>query len=109
MKINLLYLSLLSFILISTSAISLNSGFRDIIPNIYPIAKTQAFSDIPVLKEGVNYPILSAQSVLAVDLISGVYLYEKDPQKTLFPASTTKIMTALVSLDTYSSDQGRKN
>ena len=105
MKINLLYLSLLSFILISTSAISLNSGFRDIIPNIYPIAKTQAFSDIPVLKEGVNYPILSAQSVLAVDLISGVYLYEKDPQKTLFPASTTKIMTALVSLDTYSSDQ----
>lgn len=99
------YLTLLSFILISTSAISLNSGFKNIIDNINPIPNTKAFSDIPVLKEGVGYPILSAQSVLAVDITSGVYLYEKDPQKTLLPASTTKIVTALVSLDTYEPDQ----
>lgn len=105
MKINPFYLSVLSFILISTSALSLNSGFKNIISNIYPVTKTKAFSDIPVLKEGANFPILSAQSVMAVDLTSGVSLYEKDPQKTLLPASTTKIVTALVSLDTYDVDQ----
>lgn len=99
------YLSLLSFILISTTAISMNHGFKSAIDNINPVSSTKAFSDIPVLKEGVGYPILSAQSVLAVDITSGVYLYEKDPQKTLLPASTTKIVTALVSLDTYQLDQ----
>lgn len=105
MEINLLYLSILSFILISTSAISLNSRFKDIIDTVYPVSNTKAFSDIPILKENVGFPILSAQSVMAVDLVSGVTLYEKDPQKTLLPASTTKIVTALVSLDTYEPDQ----
>lgn len=102
---NFFYLLLLSFILISTSAISMNYDFRNPIENINPISNTKAFSDIPLLKEGVGYPVLSAQSVLAVDVVSGVYLYEKDPQKTLLPASTTKIVTALVAIDTYEPDQ----
>lgn len=101
MKINLFYLSILSFVFISTSALSLNPGLNNISNN----KTSKTFSDIPVLDENANYPILSAQSVLAVDLTSGVYLYEKDPQKTLLPASTTKIVTALVALDTYEFDQ----
>jgi len=42
---------------------------------------------------------------MAVDLDSGVTLYEKDPNKTLLPASTTKIVTALVSRDSYNLDR----
>ena len=103
-KNDLLYLSLLSFVLISTTAISLNSGFDNIVTYIYP-TKNKAHSDLPVLKESAKYPILSAQSVMAVDLTSGVTLYEKDPNKALLPASTTKIVTALVALDTYDPEQ----
>lgn len=101
---NLLYLSLLSFVLVSTTAISLNSGFDNIVTYIYP-TKNKVYSDLPVLKESAKYPILSAQSVMAVDLTSGVTLYEKDPNKALLPASTTKIVTALVAIDTYEPEQ----
>lgn len=102
---NLLYLVALSFILISTSALSMSSDLRSLVKQIIPERNTKAYSDLPVLKEDAKYPILSAQSVMAVDLESGVTLYEKDPNKALLPASTTKILTALVALDTYQPDQ----
>lgn len=104
---NLLYLSLLSFVFIASSAISLNSssvgGFiNKVIPQT---GKTSKYSDLPVLSERVGFPTLSSQSVMAVDLSSGVTLYEKDPLRPLFPASTTKIVTALVALDEYDLNQ----
>ncbi len=102
---NLLYLSALSFILISTSAIAINNNLENITTYIYPTKITKAYSDLPVLTENAKYPILSAQSVMAIDLTSGVTLYEKDPNKALLPASTTKILTALVALDTYEPSQ----
>ncbi len=105
MKNRLLYLSLLSFLLISTSALSLTNNLDKMVTFIYPKAKVKAYSPIPILKDGAKYPTLSAQSVMAVDLVSGVTLYEKDPNKALLPASTTKIVTALVALDTYELNQ----
>lgn len=101
----LLYLSMLSFIFIATSAIALNSDLENVITYIYPEKNTKAYSDLPILAENAKYPILSAQSVMAVDLTSGVTLYEKDPNKPLLPASTTKILTALVAIDTYTPEQ----
>src|SRR3989344_6560691 len=98
---NLLYLSTLAFILISTTTIALNTDISDVITYIYPQKATKVYSDLPILKDNAKYPILSAQSVMAVDLTSGVTLYEKDPNKALLPASTTKILTALVAIDTY--------
>jgi len=74
-KNKLLYLSILAFVLVSTSAISLESGFKNIITYVYPEKKVKAYSDLPILKEGTSYPIVSAQSVMAVDLTSGVTLY----------------------------------
>lgn len=62
-------------------------------------------SQIPILINDENYPIVSAQSVFAIDLNSGVTLYEKNPDKKLYPASTTKIITSLVALDLYPLDQ----
>lgn len=105
MKNKLLYLSMLSFVFIATFAISLNSNSNDLITYIYPPKNLKTYSDLPVLKESAKYPILSAQSVMAVDLTSGVALYEKDPNKALLPASTTKIVTALVAIDGYELDQ----
>src|SRR4030067_2711229 len=49
-----------------------------------------------------SFPVFSAQAVLAVDLDSDAVLYEKNPDLPLLPASTTKIVTALVAMDNYS-------
>ena len=102
---NLLYLSILAFVLISTTALSLSGTIETVVKYVYPPKVTKAYSDLPVLKDGAVYPVLSAQSVMAVDVVSGVTLYEKDPNKPLLPASTTKIVTALVAIDTYELSQ----
>jgi serine-type D-Ala-D-Ala carboxypeptidase (penicillin-binding protein 5/6) len=62
-------------------------------------------SSLPVLMGTETYPVLSAQGVIAVDLNSNTTLYEKNADQPLYPASTTKIVTALVGLDYYSPDQ----
>ena len=105
MKNNLLYLALLAFLLISTSALALSNNLSSLVTYVFPEKKVKIYSPLPVLKDQAKYPILSAQSVMAVDLTSGVTLYEKDSNKALLPASTTKIVTALVALDTYQLDQ----
>ena len=50
-------------------------------------------------------PWLSAYSVAVVDRDSAVLLLAKNEKTQLLPASTVKIMTALVALDYYSPDQ----
>ncbi|WKZ26117.1 MAG: D-alanyl-D-alanine carboxypeptidase family protein [bacterium] len=101
----LFYLSILSFLLISTTAISISGNFSKVKDYITIVKVKKTYPDLPVLKNDATYPILSSQSVMAVDLDSGVTLYEKDPNKALLPASTTKIVTALVALDTYDLEQ----
>lgn len=59
-------------------------------PTAYPINLTK---NLP--------PELTSQAVLVMDLPSSVILYEKNPHQRLFPASITKVMTALVALDFY--------
>lgn len=49
-------------------------------------------------------PSLSSKAVFAVDVASGSVLFAKNPDEPLLPASTTKIVTALVSLDHYNLD-----
>ena len=61
----------------------------------------------------VNYPRLlgseivdiDAKSAFAVDADSGVILYQKNFQKPVMPASTSKIITSMVALDAYELDQ----
>ncbi|HDQ88722.1 MAG TPA: D-alanyl-D-alanine carboxypeptidase [candidate division WWE3 bacterium] len=60
------------------------------------IAKT------PHLLKDSPFPKITAQSVLVADLNTTRILHEKDSSQVLAPASTTKLMTALVSLDLYS-------
>jgi len=57
-------------------------------------------SDYPVFNNAQT-PYLTAQSAIAIDLSSAAILYQKNPDYQMLPASTTKIMTALVALDHF--------
>jgi D-alanyl-D-alanine carboxypeptidase len=97
---------MLAFIFISTTALAVSGQIPEAIKNLSMLGSSKKnFSPNPVLAADSSFPVLSAQGALAVDLDSGVSLYEKNPDAKLLPASTTKIVTALVSLDSYSLDQ----
>ncbi|KKR84236.1 MAG: hypothetical protein UU32_C0048G0006 [Candidatus Woesebacteria bacterium GW2011_GWB1_41_10] len=97
-----LFLLMLSFVFVSTSALVLN---KEIIPKSLILNRmSKNFPPIPVLSNNADFPIISAQAALAVDMASGISLYEKNPDSPLLPASTTKIVTALIVFDTYPLD-----
>lgn len=99
-KDELFLISLIAFVFISTSALAITKN-TEINPLSYKTIQ-RSFSANPTLKEeAASFPVISAQSVLAVDLDSGETLYEKNPDLALLPASTTKIVTALVAMDYY--------
>lgn len=66
--------------------------------------KIDAPPPFPVKAGNDEFPKLSAEGILIQDMPSGVILYSKNAQVRLPPASTTKIMTALVGLDAYKTD-----
>lgn len=96
----LMYLALAALVFVISFALSIGPTgqkqiFRPLIPAI-------SKSSLPVLTGNNNsFPIISSQGAIAVDEGSGVSLYEKDADLPLFPASTTKIATALVAMDYY--------
>lgn len=47
---------------------------------------------------------ITATGVVVLDIDAGVYLYKRNEDLSLSPASTTKILTALVALDNYKLD-----
>jgi D-alanyl-D-alanine carboxypeptidase (penicillin-binding protein 5/6) len=105
-KNHFFYLAILAFVFISTSALAISNQIPEIVKNFsIPSLAQKNFPANPVLGADTSFPVLSAEGALAVDLDSGVSLYEKNPDTPLLPASTTKIVTALVSLDAYSLDQ----
>lgn len=53
---------------------------------------------VPQQALGVELPI-KAESAILIDAHSGKILYEKDPHKTLPPASVTKLMTLVLAMD----------
>lgn len=98
----LLYLSLLTFVVIASAALALTgvTGFSQ----RKEAAQEKNFSPVPTISKTASFPIVSAQAALAIDLTSGVTLYEKNPDSPLLPASTTKIVTALVAREYYPLD-----
>jgi D-alanyl-D-alanine carboxypeptidase (penicillin-binding protein 5/6) len=102
-----LYLTIIAFIFISTSAMAISGKVAVLNQTLEYLSDkpSKVFPPNPVLAADSSFPILSAQGALAVDLTSGISLYEKNPDAKLLPASTTKIVTALVVLDSYPLDQ----
>lgn len=107
----LLYISIISFIFIATSAIAIQAMAIEVPPvkkEILVLDKryeNTKLPEIPILKDGAEFPLLSAQSVYAVDATTNVPLFEKDPDSPFLPASTTKMTTALVALEHYPLDE----
>ncbi len=112
-KDHFLYLALLAFIFLASSAMSLSSSALSISGDLQSLIKklpaiaqeNKVFPPIPILAGSSTFPIISSQGALAVDLDSGISLYEKNSDSPLLPASTTKIVTALVAFDAYPLDQ----
>lgn len=94
----LLYLSALSFVFVSSFALSLS---QNKLTPIYPSIPAFSQSQLPILSKTTSFPLVSAQGVIAMDLNSAVVLYEKNANSKLLPASTTKIMTALVAINHF--------
>ncbi len=61
------------------------------------VAMLMFFSCAPLC--AVAAPTISGEAAILIDGKTGNVLYEKNSEKVMFPASTTKIMTAIVALD----------
>lgn len=111
MSKKLLLIVSLSFIFVSTSALAATSLsnkrnstlIKQKVVSGFNSEITRNYTSLPTLTQNDYFPIVSAKAVLAVDVDSSVTLYEKNPDQALLPASTTKIVTALVAMDYYPS------
>ena len=56
-------------------------------------------------KNGTVPPAVSAESAIVLDAEDGRVLYEKNPDAAAYPASTTKIMTTMLAIETLESLQ----
>lgn len=57
---------------------------------------------IPITKEEAKKPYIGARASLVMDVDTGIVLYQKSPLKRLPMASLTKIMTAILILESHS-------
>lgn len=78
-------------------------------PNVR-LADKEVKVEIPPIPFPVNIreekpPGLSAKSVVVLDALSSRIIYAKNEDLKLFPASTTKIMTAVIALENYSPEE----
>lgn len=69
--------------------------------NIVPEVKGAQVEQPKLINQGLLPPQVSANAVLIQDLETGEILYQKNIRERLSPASTTKLMTALVAIDYY--------
>ena len=51
-----------------------------------------------ILSVNANIEI-KARTAILQDFLSGEILYEKDPDRSIYPASMTKIMTSIIAFD----------
>ena len=58
-------------------------------------------ADIPIKPVDVKEPVITAKAGFAFDADSAVTLFAKNADQPFMPASTTKIMTAIVALENY--------
>ncbi len=85
----------------SIDALIFNHKKQELINNVYLVPVTA----IPVLKDKLAYEIfaqgVTAKSAYVEDIDTGTILFERNSDRILLPASTTKLMTALVALEEY--------
>lgn len=96
---------MLVFVFVVSSGLAISGKVPDLVSGLPVVAgETKHFPPIPVISGNSTFPIISAEGAVAADIDSGIPLYEKNPDSPFLPASTTKIITALVALDSYPLD-----
>ncbi len=91
---------MLSTLLSIYSALVLNSTIPTFTPHIIPWDENILLTtQLPIKNEKNISPIIDAKSAIAVDLDTGLILYEKNAQKKLPIASLTKLMTTSIILE----------
>ncbi|MGE4213907.1 MAG: D-alanyl-D-alanine carboxypeptidase family protein [Anaerotignaceae bacterium] len=53
---------------------------------------------------GATKPVVKAESAILVEASTGKVLYEKNAQKSMYPASMTKILTSIIALEYFKAD-----
>lgn len=61
--------------------------------------------EAPINVTGVKAPGVTARAAIVIEAGSGTVMYQKNAQTPLPPASTTKLMTAMVALEAYKLDE----
>lgn len=105
-KTHLIYMLILSvifliFLILALLNIQIKKQMSEI--NLLPAPISFSQSKYPKINN-VYEPIISAKGAVVIDKNSQVPVYEKNSDFRFPPASTTKIMTALVALDYYQLD-----
>lgn len=94
-KVPLLRLSALTFILVATNILVSR-------PELFPRIATYQIATAPIPQTSTSrVPAVGAAAAIIYDPTSSVVLFEKNVDSPIPPASTTKIMTALVALSSY--------
>ncbi len=65
----------------------------------------QSTLSLPIQTVNNAPPVTSAAAIYIYDPDSGTVIYEKNSQARFYPASTTKLMTAITALDIFDPDQ----
>lgn len=89
------------FLILVYLNIEIKRQLRAISVNIIPVSFNS--EDYPIIN-GEDAPQISAKGAVVIDNDSKVPIYSKNPNLRFIPASTTKIMTALVALEHYELD-----
>lgn len=100
----LIGLGLFIFLIPGQNVYTLN--YSDLkIPDTEPDMPVPTAAPFPE-NSGVAFPdgVISAEAVVIRDVPSATNMYVKNGQEVLAPASTTKLLTAMVALDTYRLD-----
>ncbi len=97
-----LYFLLVSLVFLGSFVFGFKVRAKELGIKLYNIGNA---SQLPILTGSKNFPDLSGQGIIAIDGDSNVTLFEKNADNQFLPASTTKIVTALVSIDYYNLNQ----
>lgn len=68
-----------------------------------PVAKTEDLQEAFVKADGA--PDVVAASAILIEASTGTILYEKNPDQKMYPASMTKMLTALVAMDYFEPEE----
>ena len=101
--ISILFISFLIYSFKSQDLAKIADGYFADVFKFTPI-QFQA-REYPVLLNSGNLPYITAKSYLIVDVKNSKILYEHNSSQKLPPASTAKLLTALVTLDIYKMDE----